>query len=76
VGGQSSGLVPSGTKISVYTSDGQTLLWSWTTSGQKSPTAVPDGELFNTSVTPFQQGPIYLNYAAPDRIGSTDFAIW
>lgn len=76
VGGQSSGLVPSGTKISVYTADGQTLLWSWTTSGQRSPTAVPDGSLFNTSVTPFQQGPVYLNYAAPDRIGSTDFAIW
>ena len=76
VGGQSSGLVPSGTKISVYSADGQTLLWSWTTSGQRSPTAVPDGELFNTSVVPFQQGPVYLNYAAPDRIGSTDFAIW
>jgi len=30
----------------------------------------------NTGYTPFQQGPIYINYAPSNRIGSTDFAIW
>jgi len=69
--------VPAGTKISVYTADGQTLLYSYNTvGGDASPTVVPDGELMNTGYTPFQQGPVYINYAAPDRIGSTDFAIW
>ena len=68
--------VPSGTKISVYTADGQTLLYSYTTIGTARPTVVPDGSLMNTGYTPFQQGPVYINYAAPDRIGSTDFAIW
>ena len=68
--------VPSGTKISVYTADGQTLLYSYTTAGSNSPTVVPDGELMNTGYTPFQQGPVYINYAAPDRIGSTDFVYW
>jgi len=67
---------PSGTKISVYTADGQTLLYSYTTAGSNSPTVVGDGDLMNTGYIPFQQGPVYINYAAPDRIGSTDFAIW
>lgn len=74
IGGGS--VVPFGTKISVYTADGQTLLYSYTTIGTATPTVVPDGSLMNTGYTPFQQGPVYINYAAPDRIGSTDFAIW
>ena len=74
IGGGTS--VPSGTKISVYTADGQTLLYSYTTNGSDSPEVVGDGDLMNTGYTPFQQGPVYINYAAPDRIGSTDFAIW
>jgi hypothetical protein len=37
---------------------------------------VDDGALMNTGYIPFQQGPVYINYAAPNRIGSTDFAIW
>ncbi len=68
--------VPFGTKIAVYTADGQTLLYSYTTIGTASPTVVPAGSLMNTGYAPFQQGPVYINYAAPDRIGSTDFAIW
>ena len=74
IGGGS--VVPFGTKISVYTADGQTLLYSYTTIGTATPTVVPEGSLMNTGYTPFQQGPVYINYAAPDRIGSTDFAIW
>jgi hypothetical protein len=68
--------VPTNTKISVYTADGQTLLYSYYTIGSNSPTVVDDGALMNTGYIPFQQGPVYVNYAAPNRIGSTDFAIW
>mgnify|MGYP002628034057 FL=1 len=74
IGGASS--VPSNTKISVYTADGQTLLYSYNTIGANSPTVVGDGALMNIGYIPFQQGPVYVNYAAPNRIGSTDFAIW
>jgi hypothetical protein len=74
IGGGTS--VPSGTKISVYTADGQTLLYSYTINGSNNPEVVGDGDLMNTGYTPFQQGAVYINYAAPDRIGSTDFAIW
>jgi hypothetical protein len=66
---------PSGTKISVYTADGETLLYSYST-GLYNPEVVGNDDLMNTGYTPFQQGPVYINYAAPDRIGSTDFAIW
>ncbi len=74
IGGANS--VPTNTKISVYTADGQTLLYSYNTIGSNSPTVVDDGALMNTGYIPFQQGPVYINYAAPNRIGSTDFAIW
>jgi hypothetical protein len=74
IGGATS--VPANTKISVYTADGATLLYAYNTIGSNSPTVVDDGELMNTGYMPFQQGPVYINYAAPDRIGSTDFAIW
>ena len=74
IGGATS--VPTNTKISVYTADGQTLLYSYNTIGTNSPTVVDDGALMNTGYIPFQQGPVYINYAAPNRIGSTDFAIW
>jgi hypothetical protein len=74
IGGATS--VPTNTKISVYTADGATLLYSYNTVGSNSPTVVDDGALMNTGYIPFQQGPVYINYAAPNRIGSTDFAIW
>lgn len=74
IGGASE--VPAGTKISVYSADGQTLLYSYTTFTTDGPTVVGDSALMNTGYIPFQQGPVYINYAAPDRIGSTDFAIW
>jgi hypothetical protein len=67
---------PAGTKISVYTADGATLLYTYTTTVFNGPEVVADDDLMNTGYIPFQQGPIYINYAAPDRIGSTDFAIW
>lgn len=76
IGGGST--VPSGTKISVYNADGSTLLYSYTVKGSNVPTVVPAGDLMNTGYTPFQQGPVYFNYAAsaaPGGIGSTDF-VW
>jgi hypothetical protein len=73
IGGGTS--VPSGTKISVYTADGRTLLYSYTT-GLYNPEVVGDVDLMNTGYFPFQQGPVYINYAPSNRIGSTDFAIW
>ena len=75
-GGAIGSEVPVGTKISVYAADGTTLLYSYTTTALNTPYVVADGDLMNTGYTPFQQGPIYINYAAPNRIGSTDFAIW
>ena len=70
--------LPAGTKISVYTADGATLLYSYTTQSGPKGTPVIDSGLFNTGNAPFAQGPIYLNYgyASPYGIGSTDFSIW
>lgn len=70
-GGSSS--VPSGTKISVYTSDGQTLLYTYTTQGIDSPTVVPSNNLHNTGNEPFDQFPIYIDYDPDDSIGRTVF---
>jgi hypothetical protein len=70
--------LPAGTKISVYTADGATLLYSYTTQGAPRDTPVIETGLFNTGNAPFAQGPIYLNYGFDDPygIGSTDFSIW
>lgn len=74
IGGGSS--VPTGTKISVYNGDGSVLLYSYTVSASNAPTVVDPGELMNTGYMAFQQGPVYINYAAnaaPGGIGSTDY---
>ncbi len=68
--------LPAGTKISVYALDGTTLLYTFTTLSGASATPIIDSGLMNTGNAPYQQNPIYLNYAAPDGIGSTDFSIW
>ena len=70
--------LPAGTKISVYTADGATLLYSYTTQSAPRDTPVIETGLFNTGNAPFAQGPIYLNYGFDDPygIGSTDFSIW
>lgn len=70
-GGSSS--VPSGTRISVYTSDGQTLLYTYTTQGIDSPTVVSSSSLHNTGNEPFDQFPIYIDYDPDDDIGRTVF---
>ncbi|NTY59735.1 PecA family PE domain-processing aspartic protease [Mycolicibacterium sphagni] len=63
--------VPVGTRISVYTPDG-VLLYSYIVTSQNRPTVIASG-LINTGYAPFQHGPVYINYTAPDGIGSTDF---
>jgi hypothetical protein len=53
-----------GTQISVFTSNGQTLLYQFTTTATQSPVVVPgqasSTNLFNTGYVPFQDGPIYI----------------
>jgi hypothetical protein len=69
-------IVPAGTKIDVYTADGTTLLYSYTTQSASAPTGFIDSGLFNTGNAPYAQNPIYLNYGtSPYGIGSTDFSI-
>jgi PE family len=55
--------VPAGTVISVYTADGQTLLYQYTTSatsGPFGPRVVP-GNLINAGAVPFLQDPVYIS---------------
>jgi len=61
--------VPSGTRISVYTPDGTTLLYSYTTgSAPYAPTIVgptdqpTKGNYLNTGNYAFKQGPVYVDY--------------
>lgn len=65
--------IPAGTRISVYTNDGQTLLYTYTTQGVNSPTVVPDNSLLNTGNEPFAQYPIYIDYSPSHGLGETVF---
>lgn len=69
IGGATS--VPVGTRISVYTPGG-VLLYSYIVTSQNRPSVITSG-LINTGYAPFQHGPVYINYTAPNGIGSTDF---
>ena len=71
-----SGTLPAGTTISVYTSDGQTLLYSYTTDGTNSPTVISgtSGDVMNTGNVPFAQQPVYISYS-PTGIGTTTFDV-
>jgi len=60
---------PSGTRISVYSPDGNTLLYSYTTgSAPYAPTIIgptnepTDGNYLNTGNYAFKQGPVYVDY--------------
>lgn len=74
--------LPAGTRISVYGPDGTTLLYSYRTTEFNSPIVVAADDEMNTGYTPFNKGPVYVNYGYqgdnvyPYGIGSTDFAIW
>jgi PE family len=56
--------LPVGTQISVYTSDGQTLLYQFTTTATQSPVVTPGtpsaSNIFNTGFVPFMDQPIYI----------------
>ena len=72
VPGQTESYLPTGTRVSVYTGDGQTLLYSYTTT-EAQPLGISEGDEFNTGNIPFQLGPIYIDYSQPDGIGATVF---
>jgi hypothetical protein len=70
--------LPVGTQISVYTSNGQTLLYTFTTTATQSPVVVPgqasSSDIFNTGFVPFMDGPVYIangpNTGSPGIPGS------
>lgn len=78
--GQVSGTVPPGTTISVYTSNGQTLLYSYTTSATVGPFQGPTvmstptslGYDMITGFAPFALGPVYIS-TSPNGVGTTIF---
>lgn len=72
VPGQTGDFLPTGTRVSVYTRDGQTLLYSYTTT-EAQPLGISETDEFNTGNIPFQLGPIYVDYSQPDGIGATVF---
>src|SRR5262249_39850661 len=73
--GTTSGTLPAGTHISVYTPSG-TLLYSYTTTAVNSPTVIPipptGFDAFNTGFEPFSQMPVYISYS-PSGVGTTTF---
>ncbi|MGV1006352.1 MAG: PecA family PE domain-processing aspartic protease [Candidatus Nanopelagicales bacterium] len=73
VPGMTSETVPAGTLISVYSSNGQKLLYSYTTTAVNGPRIVPGEKYFNTGIEPYQQGPLYISYLSTD--GTTSFDI-
>ncbi len=68
--GQTSGYVPEGTTISVYSTDGQ-LLYSYTTTASNTP-AVTSGGTMETGYEPFAQQPVYIGYG-PSGVGMMTF---
>ena len=68
--------VPAGTTISVYTSDGATLLYSYTTTAATGPLVTSTNPssfgAFNTGMAPFLQTPVYISNS-PSGVGTTIF---
>lgn len=61
--GSTGGTVPVGTEVSVYTNNGETLLYSYTvTPGAHPPTVISSGAM-NTGNYPFAQQPVYIDNA-------------
>ncbi|MCV7228233.1 PecA family PE domain-processing aspartic protease [Mycolicibacterium komossense] len=73
-----SGLKP-GTRVSVYTADGLTLLYTYTITDSNSPNVYDDttanSSRPNTGNIPFGLGPIYLDYSPAGGLGATHFDI-
>jgi hypothetical protein len=68
--GQTLGSVPAETTIGVYTDDGLTPLYSYTTTATNS-RLVLSGQV-NTGYVPFAQEPVYISYS-PTGVGTTTF---
>jgi PE family len=68
--------VPAGTTVSVYTSDGATLLYSYTTTAPTGPQVTSTDPssfgAFNTGAMPFLLGPVYISNS-PGGVGTTIF---
>ncbi|WP_445166074.1 PecA family PE domain-processing aspartic protease [Mycolicibacterium sp. Dal123E01] len=72
-----------GTKVSVYTADGLTLLYTYTITAGTDTTSSNSPQLYssdtdntaapNTGNIPWQKGPMYIDYGTPDRLGATYF---
>jgi hypothetical protein len=71
---QLSGNLPARTVISVYTADGQTLLYTYTTTATNTPTVITGGAM-NTGYEPFAQGPVYIAYSTSGGNGTTVFDV-
>ncbi|MFZ0903552.1 MAG: PecA family PE domain-processing aspartic protease, partial [Mycobacterium sp.] len=69
--GQTSGTIPAGITISVYTSNGETLLYSYTTTATDGP-FVTTGGAANSGYIPFYLGPVYVG-EGPSGYGTTTF---
>jgi hypothetical protein len=69
--GQTSGTLPVGTVVSVYASDGTTLLYSYTTNATNGLTVTPGG-VMNTGNVPFELEPVYIGQS-PSSVGTTVF---
>jgi hypothetical protein len=70
--------LPAGTTISVYTSNGQTELYSTTITqavynAGAGPTVSTTADGMNTGIFPFLQGPIYFLYGPGDNSATTIF---
>lgn len=80
VGGAAQGnaLIP-GTRLTFYTADGQTVLYSYVVTSTTSPVVYDDSQPTatrpNSGNMPFQLGPIYLDYSTPGGLGTTHFDI-
>lgn len=69
--GQTSGIVPPGTTISISTNNNQTLLYSYTTTATDSP-VVTGNVPMNTGLMPFALGPVYISNS-PSGVGAVVF---
>jgi len=66
--------VPGGMEILVYSADGSTLLYSYTTTNTNAPRVTTDAtnsDQMNTGFTPFANNAMYIAYTTPQ--GETDF---
>lgn len=69
--GQTSGVLPPGTVVSVSTNDNQSPLYSYTTTAASSPVVTVNSPM-NTGILPFLLGPVYISNS-PNGVGTVVF---